>query len=169
MRTILASTAIILSLGLVACGDNSGTQKSQAPAQTETAQVDDARTVLEKREKVIKAGDLDGLMGFYADDAVLVAPAGVVAGEENRGGMNVFFGKENVRKFFAVLTGPEVLPAVQSMAATYDVRPDGGATMTWAQWPGTEKEVSGTDVWVIKNGKIVSQVVLVNPPKAPAK
>jgi hypothetical protein len=37
--------------------------------------------------------------------------------------------------------------------------------MKWAQFPGTPKEVAGTDIWVIRGGKIISQVVLVNPPK----
>jgi hypothetical protein len=79
--------------------------------------------------------------------------------------MNVFIGKENIRKFFAVLTSAESNPAVKSMAATYEIRDDGNALMHWTQWPGTDKEVSGTDVWVIRNGKIVSQTVIVTPPK----
>jgi 2',3'-cyclic-nucleotide 2'-phosphodiesterase (5'-nucleotidase family) len=36
----------------------------------------------------------------------------------------------------------------------------------WAQFPGTPKEVSGTDVWVIRGGKVLSQTVLVNSPPA---
>ena len=56
-------------------------------------------------------------------------------------------------------------PAVKSMAATYEIREDGNALMHWTQWPGTDKEVSGTDVWVIRNGKIVSQTVIVTPAK----
>jgi len=166
MRHALAPAFIALSLALAACDNSTTTQVAQTEtAKPEVVQADSAKVILDRHESTIKAGDLDGVMADYADDAVLVAPAGVVAGEPNVGGMNVFFGKGNIRKFFAVLTGPEAQPAVKSMAATYDIRPDGSATMTWAQWPGTEKEVSGTDVWIIKDGKIISQVVLVNPPK----
>lgn len=164
MRHVLAPAVIALSLTLAACGpgENSAQQNT---SQTEPVQVDSAQVILDRHEQTIKAGDLDGVMADYADDAVLVAPAGVVAGEPDVGGMNVFFGKENIRKFFTVLTGAESLPAVQSMDATYDIREDGSAIMRWTQWPGTEKALSGTDVWVIRDGKIISQVVLVHPPQ----
>ena len=163
MRLISAAVTIALSLSLVACGpENTAEQK---PAETQTAQVDSAKAILDRHEKTMKAGDLEGVMADYADNAVLLAPAGVVAGETDRAGLNVLIGKDNVRKFFAVLTNAENNPAVKSMSATYDIRDDGTALMHWAQWPGTEKEVSGTDVWIIRDGKVVSQTVLVNPPK----
>jgi hypothetical protein len=38
--------------------------------------------------------------------------------------------------------------------------------MHWVQFEGTPKKVSGTDVFVIRNGKVISQSVLVNPPPA---
>jgi hypothetical protein len=34
------------------------------------------------------------------------------------------------------------------------------------QFDGTPQELSGTDVWVIRNGKVISQTVLLNPPPA---
>jgi len=167
MRPVLAPVAAVLTLALAACGpgENSQSRNNQAQTQTQAAQEDSAKVILDRHEATMKAGDLEGVMADYADNAVLVAPAGVVPGEPNVGGSNVFVGKENVRKFFAVLTNAENNPAVKSMAATYDIRDDGTALMHWAQWPGTEKEVSGTDVWIIRGGKIISQVVLVNPPK----
>ena len=170
MRLVFVSTAMVLSLALAACGENSSTQNTAQNAAEKSeaapaAQVDSAKVILDRHERTIKAADLDGVMADYADDAVLIGPAGVVAGEKDVGGMNVFIGKENIRKFFAVLTNAETNPAVKSMAATYEIRDDGTALMHWAQWPGTEKEVSGTDVWIIRGGKIISQTVLVNPPK----
>ena len=169
MRIAIASAAILLSLALAGCGENSTTQSTTQNSEAAPAtQVDSAKVILDRHEATMKAGDLEGVMADYADNAVLVAPAGVVAGEKNVGGMNVFIGKENVRKFFAVLTNAENNPAVKSMAATYEIREDGTALMHWAQWPGTEKELSGTDVWIIRDGKVVSQTVLVNPPKQAA-
>ena len=125
---------------------------------------DSAKVILDRHERTIKAGDLAGVMADYADNAVLVAPAGIVAGEKNIAGTNVFEGTANIRKFFQVLTTRE-LPAVKTMVATYEFKTNDTALMHWAQYKGTPKEVSGTDIWVIRGGKIITQVVLVNPPK----
>ena len=169
MRIAIASAAILLSLALAGCGENSTTQSTTQNSEAAPAtQVDSAKVILDRHEATMKAGDLEGVMADYADNAVLLAPAGVVPGETDRAGLNVLIGKENVRKFFAVLTNAENNPAVKSMAATYEIREDGTALMHWAQWPGTEKELSGTDVWIIRDGKVVSQTVLVNPPKQAA-
>jgi len=126
---------------------------------------DSIQTVLDRHEKTIKAGDLNGVMADYADNAVLVAPAGIVKGEKDVVGTNVFDGKANIRKFFSVLTSKESNPAVKSMKVSYEFKGSDVVVMKWAQFPGTDKEVAGTDIWVIRGGKIISQVVLVNPPK----
>jgi hypothetical protein len=125
---------------------------------------DSAKVILDRHERTIKAGDLNGVMADYADNAVLVTPAGIVAGEKNIGGVNLFDGKANIRKFFVVLTTRE-LPAVKTMATSYEYKTNDTVLMHWRQYPGTPKEVSGTDIWVIRGGKIITQVVLVNPPK----
>jgi ketosteroid isomerase-like protein len=151
MRHLFASAAIILSLATPAFAQDS------------------AKVILDRHERTIKAADLDGVMADYADNAVLVAPAGVVSGQTNLSGSNLFEGKANIRKFFAVLTTKETNPAVKSMVATYEHKTNDTAIMRWAQFPGTAKEVSGTDVFVIRGGKIITQVVMVNPPKAAAK
>ena len=147
MRTMI-SAAILLTL-------------AAAPAFAQ----DSIKTVLDRHEKTIKAGDLNGVMADYADNAVLVAPAGIVKGEKDVVGTNVFDGKANIRKFFTVLTNKENNPAVKSMKVEYEFKGSDVVVMKWAQFPGTPKEVAGTDVWVIRGGKIISQVVLVNPPK----
>ena len=147
MRTMI-SAAILLTL-------------AAAPAFAQ----DSTKTVLDRHEKTIKAGDLNGVMADYADNAVLVAPAGIVKGEKDVVGTNVFDGKANIRKFFSVLTNKENNPAVKSMKVSYEFKSSDVVVMKWAQFPGTAKEVAGTDIWVIRGGKIISQVVLVNPPK----
>jgi hypothetical protein len=137
---------------------------------------DSAKVVLDRHVAAMKAGDLDAVMADYADNALLLAPAGVVPGQKNYGGLNVLEGKANIRKFFAVLTSKEsnffaVLtskennPAVKSMTSTYESKGSDTTLMHWTQWPGTAKEASGTDVWVIRDGKVISQAVLVNPAK----
>lgn len=147
MRTLI-SAAILLTL-------------AAAPAFAQ----DSIKTILDRHERTIKAGDLDGVMADYADNAVLIAPTGIVKGEKDVVGTNVFDGKANIRKFFSVLTSKESNPAVKSMKVEYEFRGSDVVVMKWAQFPGTPKEVAGTDVWVIRGGKIISQVVLVNPPK----
>jgi ketosteroid isomerase-like protein len=165
MRNFLAPAAICLSLGLglAGCNANQGAESPQQAAPQAPAPAASTQEVLDHHEATMKAGDLDGVMEDYADDAVLVAPAGVVPGEPDVAGTNLFVGKENIRKFFAVLTNAENNPAVKSMVATYEIKDHGTALMHWAQWPGTDKEVAGTDVWVIRDGKVQSQVVLIKP------
>jgi ketosteroid isomerase-like protein len=163
MRLFLAPAAVCLSLALVLSGCNAK-QAVEVPQQPATP-VASTQEVLDHHEATMKAGDLDGVMEDYADNAVLVAPAGVVAGEPDVAGTNVFVGKENIRKFFAVLTNAENNPAVKSMVATYEIKEHGAALMHWSQWPGTSKELSGIDVWIIRDGKVLSQVVLIKPAK----
>lgn len=130
---------------------------------------DSAKVVLDRHVVAMKAGDLDAVMADYADNALLLAPAGVVAGQKAVGGLNVLEGKANIRKFFAVLTNKENNPAVKSMTSTFETKGSDTTLMYWKQWPGTAKEVSGTDVWVIRDGKVISQAVLVNPPASAKK
>ena len=126
---------------------------------------DSAKVVLDRHVAAMKAGDLDAVMADYADDALLLAPAGVVPGQKNYGGLNVLEGKANIRKFFAVLTSKGSNPAVKSMTSSFETRGSDTTLMHWKQWPGTPKEVAGTDVWVIRDGKVISQAVLVEPAK----
>ena len=49
----------------------------------------------------------------------------------------------------------------------YEFKGSDVVVMPWVQFKGAPNEVSGTDVWVIRDGKVQSQVVMVNA--APAK
>ena len=82
------------------------------------------------------------------------------------GGFNVFDGKANISKLFAVLTNKDNAAGMASMTTTYESKGNDVTLMRWVQFAGTPQELSGTDVWVIRNGKIISQAVLVNPPAA---
>ena len=65
---------------------------------------DSAQAVLDHHVAQMKAGSLDGVMADYADNAVVIAPHGIAPGQTNVSGNDVFAGKANIRKFFAVLT-----------------------------------------------------------------
>jgi ketosteroid isomerase-like protein len=132
---------------------------------------DSAKVVLDRHVAAMKAGDLDAVMADYADNVVVIAPAGAVPGQkaltvgEKGEALNVLDGKANARKFFAVLTGKGNSAAMKSMVSTYETKGSDTTLMHWKQFPGTPKEVSGTDVWVIRDGKVITQVVLVDPTK----
>jgi len=161
MRLLLATA--ILSLGAItACsgGSTAGSAPTAVPA-------DSAQTILDRHVAAMKAGDLAAVMADYADNALVIAPNGIAPGEVNVAGFNVFDGKANISKLFTVLTGKDNAAGMASMTTSYEFKGSDVVLMPWVQFKGEPNEVSGTDVWVIRDGKIQSQTVLVNA--APAK
>lgn len=124
-----------------------------------------ATAVLDHHVAAVKQGNVDMVMSDYADDAVLITPHGIVAAQTDVSGNDVFAGKQNVRKFFVVLADKDHLPDVRSMEATYQSLGADVTLMRWVQYKGTAKEVRGTDTWVIRNGKVIVQMVAVEPAK----
>jgi ketosteroid isomerase-like protein len=167
MRLLLATA--ILSMGAVTgCSTDNKTEVTNAPAAApaSTAPADSAQVILDRHVAAMKAGDLAAVMADYADDALVIAPNGIVQGQTNVAGFNVFDGKDNISKLFAVLTNKDNAAGMASMTSTYEYKGSDVALMHWVQFKGTPQEVSGTDVWVIRNGKVISQSVLLNPPAA---
>jgi ketosteroid isomerase-like protein len=136
MRLLFAA---ILSLGAIT-GCSSGTS------------TDSAEVILDRHVAAMKAGDLQAVMADYADDALVIAPNGIVAGETNVAGFNVFDGAANISKLFAVLTNEDNAAGMASMTSTYEYKGSDGALMLWVQFAGPPQEISGTDVWVIRDG-----------------
>lgn len=126
---------------------------------------DSAKVVLDRHVAAMKAGDLKAVMADYADNTLVIAPNGIAPGQTNINGVNVFEGKANATKLFAVLTGKGSAAAMASMTSTYEMKGSDTVLMHWVQFAGTPREVSGTDIWVIRDGKIITQVVTVAPPK----
>lgn len=159
MRLLLATA--ILSMGVItACSTDSSTNAAAAST------ADSAEVILDRHVEAMKARDLAAVMADYADDALVIAPHGIVQGETNLAGFNVFDGKENISRLFAVLTNEENAAGMASMTTRYEYKGSDVALMHWVQFEGTPQELSGTDVWIIRDGKIISQSVLVNPPAA---
>jgi hypothetical protein len=162
MRLLLATA--ILSLGAItACSNES---KSDVPATTSPAATartaDSAEVILNRHVAAMKAGDLATVMADYADNALVIAPNGIAPGEPNVAGFNVFDGKANISKLFAVLTNKDNAAGMASMTTTYENKGSDVTLMRWVQFEGTPKKVSGTDVFVIRDGKVISQTVLVD-------
>lgn len=167
MRLLLATA--ILSMGAIsACSTDSKTDvaTTTGTAESAAATYDSAEVILDRHVAAMKAGDLPGVMADYADDALVIAPHGIVAGETNVAGFNVFDGKDNISRLFAVLTNKDNAAGMASMTSKYEYKGSDVALMHWVQFEGTPQQVSGTDVWVIRDGKIISQSVLLNPPPA---
>jgi ketosteroid isomerase-like protein len=101
--------------------------------------------------QAVKAGDLEGVMADYADDAILVSPPGLVTPA------GTFVGKDKVRDFFVWLYTPEVHPGAQSMVTTNEIVGPNTLLFRWTQFPGTPKEVKGYDIFVFRDGKIIFQ------------
>ena len=146
MRLFLAA-ATVLSLGVSVLAQPSAT------------------AVLDHHVAVIKKGDLEGVMSDYAEDTVVIVPHGIVPGQTDVSGNDVFAGKQNARKFFAVLVDKDHLPAVQSMDARYESLGHDTILIHRVQYKGTSQEVRGTDTWVIRNGKVIFQMVAVEAAK----
>jgi len=61
-----------------------------------------------------------------------------------------------------VLTGAGSIAGIRAMETT--IEPLGGdvALLHWVQFRGTAKQVSGTDVFVVRGGKVVVQDIIVD-------
>jgi ketosteroid isomerase-like protein len=103
--------------------------------------------------RAAKAGDISAVIADYADDAVVVTPPGMASPS------GVYSRKAQVREFFAWLTSPPNLPGVKTMETSTEMVAPDVIIMRWIQFKGTQKEVDGRDVFVIRRGKIVFQSV----------
>ena len=160
MRKLALTTAVFLALSAAACSKPATTTETSAAAPAETAE-SDMNAALARHVTAVKAGDVEGVMADYADDATLV----LMPGEQWPKGALV--GKAEVRKFFAWLSSPEVLPGAQSMTVTTEKIGPNTMYFHFTQWPGTPKEVKGYDIYTFRDGKIVFQTTFVtDQPKA---
>lgn len=126
---------------------------------------DSATAVLDHHVAMMKKGDLNGVLADYADNAVIVTPHGVAPGQKDVSGSDVFVGKANFRKLFVVLTDKDHVPGNKTMQTSYEsIGPD-TTLMRWVQFKGQPNQISGTDVWVIRDGKVLFQSVLVDAAK----
>jgi hypothetical protein len=114
--------------------------------------------VLDHHVANMKSGNLEAVLSDYAPDAVVVTPAGMVSPN------GVFIGKDT-RKLFSALTSKDSLPGNKTMETKYEALAPDTTLMRWAQFKGTPKEISGYDVFVIRDGKVVFQTVVVNQAK----
>jgi hypothetical protein len=111
--------------------------------------------IVEHHLSAAAAGDVDGVVGDYADNAVLITPAGQTKG------------KEAIRKAFAGLFAPGQAPRPKLEVQRKYFTPEIGYIL-WVQNPGKPEEVRGSDTFVVRKGKIIAQTVAVVPLHPPA-
>ncbi|HWU56278.1 MAG TPA: hypothetical protein VN175_12300 [Rhizomicrobium sp.] len=114
--------------------------------------------VLDHHVANMKSGNLEQVLADYTPYSVVVVPAGMVTPD------GVFVGSET-RTLFRFLTNKDNLPGNKTMQTRYQSVGADTSIMHWVQFKGTPKEVSGYDVFVVRDGKIVFQSVTVNPAK----
>jgi hypothetical protein len=68
----------------------------------------------------VRAPDGERSSGDYADNALVIAPHGIAPGEVDMAGFNVFDGKANISRLFAVLTNKDNAAGMASMTTTYE-------------------------------------------------
>ena len=127
------------------------------------AATDQSAEVLNRHIAGMKGGDLAKIMADYADDALVITPHGVAPGQKAASTVDVFAGKDEVKKLFSVLSDKDHVPNNKTMTTRFEHRGDDVTLMYWVQNAGKPNKVSGVDVFVIRDGKIHYQDVTVDP------
>ena len=126
---------------------------------------DTPKQIVQRHVDLVHKGDVNGVMADFADDAVLLASPGVFPGSRPASEATATVGKKNIRGFYEVLTDKDHFAAARSMEAVIEQLSDEVAILHWKQFPGTPQQVSGLDIFVVRNGKVAIQSVFVDPAK----
>ena len=95
-------------------------------------------------------GDVEAVAADYADNAILILPDTVVRG------------KKAIRETFAKLLTPGASQLAPVVTEKRVFEGDIGY-IVWTQNAGKPGEVRGSDTFVVRNGKIVTQTVMMVP------
>jgi len=100
--------------------------------------------VFQHHGEVLVAGDLEGIVSDYSDDAIIITPDGILRG------------KQGVRQAFEKLLGD--LPSAEWELATTHFEDD----ILFLEWKATSEKVKaedGIDTFVFRDGMIRVQTV----------
>lgn len=123
---------------------------------TATAQtsVSPAEKIVEHHLASADSRNVEEIVRDYADDAILISPDGV-----NKG-------KQAIHTAFQQMMAQQPFPALTTTRKVFE---GNVGYITWTMNAGQPNAVSGTDTFIIRNGKIVVQTVAILTPPAPAK
>lgn len=111
----------------------------------------------------MKAGALAPIMNDYAADAVVVTPKGLVAGQKPADGPGVYSGRTQAQRVFATLTDKAHHGGIKTMQTSIEPSGPDSVILHWTQYKGQPQQVTGQDVFVVRNNKIVYQAIFVDP------
>ena len=156
---MMAAVAVTLTLATSACSPKTEDKAPAAVAAATPAETSEAdmKAVIDRHVAAVKAGNVDGVLADYADDATLVLMPGEIAPK------GALIGKAQVRKFFEWLSTPAILPGAQSMAVTTEKIGPNTMLFNFTQFPGQAKQVKGYDIYAFRDGKILFQTTFVLP------
>ena len=123
---------IVATVGLSLLASGACAATARAPAQ-----------VVEHHIEALKKADIDQLVADYAPNAVVVLP------------MGTFSGLAEIRKMFETYFAQDKENAHSAWEATAEPRRNGLVIEHWTFYRGQPKERSGTDVIVVRGGKVV--------------
>ena len=102
------------------------------------------QAVVDHHLQCFGAGDLPGILADYAPDAIMCTPTGVLRGPDS---MTPFF-----QAMFAEFAKPGTSFSMQLQSVEGDV-----AYLLWAAETADNTYESGTDTFVVRDGKILAQ------------
>ncbi len=124
-----------------------------APALAQTATT--PAEIVQRHMQFAASGDVDSMMGDYADDAVVLTAGSALQG------------KAAIRALF---TNMLANPAARTAIKPTKVWAEGGVGfVTWERNAGTPTADKGGDSFVVRNGKIEVQAVFMAGPPPAAK
>ncbi len=126
---------------------------------------DTPKQIVQHHVDTIRKGDINGVMTEFSEDAVLLAAPGIFPSSRPASEATVTVGKKNIRKFYEMLTDKDHFTAVRGMDARIEQISDEVALLHWIQFRGTPQEITGIDIFVVRNGKVIIQSLYVDPAK----
>lgn len=154
-----------LCLTMIACspaptpGEATTDTGKAAPS---AAQPMSPQAVVEQHVQAMKTGDIGIIMRDYADDVVVITPQGLVSDQTPETGPGVFSGVADAQRVFATITQPANMDAVKAMETRIEPKGEDIAFLHWTMSKGTADELSGVDVFVVRDNKIEFQNIIFN-------
>lgn len=144
---IVPTLALVVSVAMSGC-ESSPSEEAPGPeaAEASTAANDEetTRTVVQRHLATFGAGDLEGILADYADDAVMFTPNGPIVG------------KEALRTAFQAFIVEWGQPGTTFNLTREDYEGEHGY-INWVAETGANVYGYGVDGFTVRDGKIVVQ------------
>jgi ketosteroid isomerase-like protein len=151
-----------LCLAMIGCSPAPEATIDTAKATPSETQTLSPQAVVEQHVQAMKTGDIEIIMRDYAQDVVVITPQGLVSDQTPSTGPGVFSGIEDAQRVFATITQPANMDAVRGMESHTTTKGDDIVFLHWTMSKGTPDELSGVDVFVVRDGKIQFQDIIFN-------